>query len=312
MPIYTAHRLDVLGNPIDGYEVNDSHELGEVYLRPSDLERATTDVEDSNAILMALDDKGWTPGVGPEGEPAQLRWEGVDQDLEVLVPESAWAGWNGNDATRFIAMVDQPREGLTGAARNRQIERAHAAAEAKLNPGERLRSVDGLCPVLSLEHQEWQGDSGPDGDEVEFWNLVVEHKHDRKKYRAVGPCHSCSPPGILVEMIEDDTGRVVTQRCDECSLYESDQDAERALHKLHGYTLRIAVGFYRALERIGVEVSVDDGDTSDRFEWPLAEWMERKTLGFDPMTSEKLRPSKAQLQELLVALDHFMETGKKL
>ncbi len=311
MPIYEARSLDVLGNPVDGYEVNDYRALGEVYLSPTALETATSDVEDSNSILRELAAKGWLPE-RPHA-PEQIEWEGVDQDLIVYAPDNAWAGFIG-DEPRFISMMEPPRLGLTGGARNRQIERDRAAAEAKLRTDETLDMVEGRRPVLELAHQEWRGDGGPDADGVEFWNTVIEYKHDKKTYRKVGPCGSCMPPGILVEMTEDDTGRVTTQRCDECNLYEDDVEAERALHKIRGYGLAIELGFYTPEGRIGIEVRAGDvGDNgaenvSDRFEMPMVDWNSRPTLGFDPVTGEELLPTKSQVSEILVSLDKFLET----
>ncbi len=315
MPIYSVRSLDVLGNPVDGYEVNDTRRLGEVYLRPEALERATSDA-DTNEILQALANRGWL--IEDPTVPERLEWEGVDQDLVVLTPEDAWVGELEDEprmnGPRFIAMVEPMRASLSTSARNRQAEQNRAVMEAKLQPNEHLHTVEGLRPTLELAHQEWRGDNGPDGDDVEFWNTVIEYKKDARKLRKHGPCGSCSPPGILTEMNGDEIEGGETQTCDECGIYASDLEAERALHKIRGYGLSIEFGFYAAEERIGIEVRAGDvGDngaenTSDRFEFDLAEWHRRPTLGFDPVTSEELVPTKAQVNEILVSLDRFMES----
>ncbi len=47
----------------------------------------------------------------------------------------------------------------------------------------------------------------------------------------------------------------------------------------------------------------------DRFEWDFAEWRERPRFGFDPITSKELpAPTKAQLAEVFVAMDKYLET----
>ncbi len=307
MPLYEARSLDVLGNPVDGYEVNESHVMGDVYIPPHPETQTGLFDAFNRAVSDALVDRGWLAQPNNRGQ-GEYEIEGPEAGLlTVLGPEAAWAGAvDGPRRDRFIDMIRLD---------DRASTRARTNATTQLQSGEQLVRVDGMRPLVDLEPQQL-ADDGPADAEVEFWNTVIEYKHDKKKYRAVGPCGSCSPPGILVEVEEGDTGNVVTQRCDECRIYDDDQSAEQALHKIRGYALTIELGYYADTERIGVEIRAGDvdrgeGNTSDRFEWPLADWQRNPTFGFDPVTSEPLAPTKEQVDEILVALDHFMETGKQ-
>lgn len=46
---------------------------------------------------------------------------------------------------------------------------------------------------------------------------------------------------------------------------------------------------------------------NDSFEWYLADWQRKPTLGFNPLTREEIIPNKKQVEEILVALDQFLE-----
>ncbi len=70
------------------------------------------------------------------------------------------------------------------------------------------------------------------------------------------------------------------------------------------HTVEVTLGYDDG--QLGVEL--DPIGVSDRFEWSLADWQRRPTFGFDPVTSEELRPTKAQVQDILVALDRYLES----
>ncbi len=42
--------------------------------------------------------------------------------------------------------------------------------------------------------------------------------------------------------------------------------------------------------------------------WPLKMWMDRPSFGIDPATGKEIRPTRAQINDILVALDAAMET----
>ncbi len=312
MPLYEARSLDVLGNPVDGYEVNDTRRLGEVYIPPHPETQTGLFEAFSQHVLGALADRGWTSS---STEGYEVRDE--DEAIGILSHEEAFVGDNDNDGPRFIAMspISQIDRNAAGNETGRRMyHRARAAAEEQLHEDEELLLEEGDRPALSLHPQELT-DQGPAEAEVEFWNVVYEYSRDARQRRARGPCGSCRPPGILQEM-ESDRG-VNTERCDECDIYPDDEHARVALAKLQGYNLSIELGFYADTQRIGVEVRAGDvdegeGNTSDRFEWDLAEWQRHPTFGFDPVTSEPLAPTAKQVEEILVALDHFMTTGRML
>ncbi len=161
MPLYLVRSLDVLGNPVDGYEVNDTRSLGELYVRPpfgpEDL---------GQQILEALEGTRWLDGL--DGVSIE---DNGDDDLEVTAAETAFVvlgdepGPDGG--TRFVSMA----EGLppltaaltaSGASLTdrRRYERSRQKAEDQLDLGEVLDVLDGHRPVLSLEGQ-FISDSGP-------------------------------------------------------------------------------------------------------------------------------------------------------
>ncbi len=241
MPIYEVRSLDVLGNPVDGYEVNDTRRLGEVYLPPG----STYD----EGVINALVEKGFLTENAVELLHAnELAVEDVDDQIEVQTREVAFSGDNDNDGARFIEMApDAPPNSA-------KYRRAQESAERALEEGETLQFDEGYRPWLNLMNlQEYVKGLKP------FWST---------KFKRFGQFE----PIEIVASISPDF--------------------------LH---IQFEVG----------PGGIGSG-SDDEFNWHLADWNRRPTFGFDPITSEEIRPTTDQLAEILVALDHFMETGKRM
>jgi hypothetical protein len=241
--------------PIDGYEVNDTRRLGEVYVQPYLLfvddmtaDAAALDV----SIVAALVDRKWLSVGAPRLlEEGRLQFDHQGDGLVTIEEqETAFVGDVGYSNPRYIAIAP------VGAA---AFERARSQAERRLEPGENLLTGDGFRPILELEQQFTSDDirHGPGR------SLVWETK--------------TPVPASEGNMTPDE------------------------------HTLHIEVVYSTESGRIGTVVTVLDSGLSDDFEWNLADWQRRPTLGFDPLTTEELTPTQKQLEEILVSLDAFLE-----
>ncbi len=211
MPLYSVRSLVAVGNPVDGYEVNDSRAAGEVYIRP------------------------WSDEAGPgleQDDPNVREVIGALADAELLGDEAGPVEVEFHDSLETeMILVNEPE----------------------------------YAPYLELERQILHG-GGPIIDRTQFWQHEI---HRRGGYDESSPFPRAP------------------------------------------YDIRFVLGYDAG--RLGVEVlvgaSVDPRPLTqrDRFEWDLAEWQRRPTFGFDPLTSEEIRPTKKQLAEILVALDQYLE-----
>ncbi len=75
------------------------------------------------------------------------------------------------------------------------------------------------------------------------------------------------------------------------------------------YTLIGSLSYISERQRIRIDVvSLRREKLLDVFEWPLDQWLDRPTFGFDPVNGELLPgPNERKLKEILVALDAEME-----
>ncbi len=192
MPIFSVRRLLCVGNPVDGYDVNDTRDAGEVYIPPSgELGMQDDQRPYERAVLKALADAEL---IGDEAGPGELEFEG--EAILVNEPVSAFvATREDSDEERFIAMCPEgsllvPGNGPGGMVERhppptrRQSQRFEAArqrAAAELQGGELVDVVDGFEPYYSLDPQEIPADS-----EV-IWKTVAH----------VGP----KTPGTEVEKV---------------------------------------------------------------------------------------------------------------
>lgn len=265
MPIYEARSLDVNGNPVDGYEVNDTRSLGEVYVQPASLfdDDMTADAAGwSDAIIAALVDRKWLSVNAPRMlEAGELELEFNDREVTISEFEEAFVA-QLDDALkdRFLEMVPVPRP--TGQRRSHLEDRL----ADQLEEGEELGEQGGHRPIIALEEQ-WTTDQIRDGKHQVWEGRVL--------VPAAGGNMTPDEHEILIVVMYDEEGA-----------------------------------------RLGIDVTVlsRDGMTDpdhvgadDSFEWPLADWQRSPTLGFDPLTSEELEPTKQQLEEILVSLDAYLE-----
>ncbi len=295
MPLYATRTYDVWGNAAEGYEVNNSFSGPEVYIPPVETDREFIQIAVEEGVLgsnaLVLFDN------------AQLALEDEDEgEARVVVTLEVEIGVARRDGHRWLDV-----HGTVAEIQARAIE------DELLRAGEDVGDIEevaGWRPTVGFYEAELDGDGGPDEDGVQFWSVSITYPQDASEdyARRIGPCGACQPPGILQNM--DNGTTVGTERCDTCDTYPTDEAARIALLKINGYDLLIELGYYRDTERIGVEVVVGNmlrPHTSDRFEWPLAEWQRNPTFGFDPMTREELTPTPKQLEAILVSLDSFME-----
>lgn len=166
MPIYFVRRLDIVGNPVDGYEVNDSRDAGEVYIQPQSAFRddpTTAAAPYDYAIVEALVDGGLLSN--------QFALRGLEQgevtvdhadDIEVSTQETAFSGeWGVGGERRYIAMAP---EGDPASRRDTlTYERAQAAAEEQLLEGETLVVDRAPRPLYSLHDPLGPGGHRPAG-----------------------------------------------------------------------------------------------------------------------------------------------------
>ncbi len=239
MPLYEARSLDALGNPVDGYEVNDTRNLGEVYINPL----AAESMLNEGNIPYTLVDAGLLGGA------VEVDARSSD-DVTFVVLEEAFARSWPDGGTSFIEVMSQD-----GRARERMRQKLER--ELKMNgEGAELEVVDGYRPVLSLEPQFISDNIA----EEEFWS----------------------------------------------------SDPERHLASLthpNGWRTYIELAFDEESQRIQARVLVDDGNTSDAFEWQFVDWRKKPSLGWDPVSSEEIVPTKSQMEQILVAMDAFLESG---
>ncbi len=240
MPIYSVRSLDTVGNPVDGYEVNDTRNLGEVYV--ARLPERQLGYDYAFPFLTALITAEYLGDITRDDIRVEHSGDG---DVEIQLLETAYAGTIGNEP-RFIAMAPRSRS-------VREADRQRAAADAQLRTDEEMDFIDGFQPILSLEPQ-FISDSIRD-EKNKIWQLAFP--------------------------TEDDGLRLVE------------------------------VGYDGESQRIGVTVLVLDAKNVERavdeFEWPFLDWRQKPTFGFDPVDGEELKPTKKQLEEILVALDGALE-----
>lgn len=129
MPVFAPIRLDTLGNPVDGYEVNDSRSVRpDIYLPPDFTDQEVVealveaDILRSEALKFFADE--------------ELVVETGGQDLELLDRESAWAV---ND--QYVEMV--------GYLRDEPLERRRIAEHEGVDVDE-VVEVEGFRPFLAL------------------------------------------------------------------------------------------------------------------------------------------------------------------
>lgn len=217
MPIYEVRRLDVVGNPEDGYEVDDTHRLGEVYIRPLDPEEQG---ENDRDLAIRADYLAW-----------------------IVIEALVGGKWLSSTAPRAFERGELAVEEFAGIDGGMYVEETPVRGDRR--------------PIISLVPQDF-GTREHQGQV--FWRTTI---------------HVPATPGNGMP--------------DE--------------HQLE-----------IALTLLGeqIESLVTVGDTEDGFVWPFEEWRPRLTLGFDPLTSEELRPTEAQVEQILVALDYSLETGDEL
>ena len=239
MPIYTVSSLDVWGNAIDGYTVNDQFRQGEVYLQPGEDERGT---------VLALMRDGY-----------------LSDAAEALF------------ASGELQIGDDSGEG--------HIELVELQEEEFDEEGE---PVAGSMPILHLDENRLSYDEG-----LPFWRTLERFESKR------------SGPHLLdvVARYWDDTARTHNPILSFEVTARSAPGAERGPHNI-----------------------------SDKFQFFLEDWAkERKTplapffvgskfvgdkkagrVGFDPWTSDEVFLDTAQVQDLLIALDKFLETEEPI
>jgi len=215
MPLYEARRLLTTGNPIDGYDVNDTRPLGEIYIRPEANRQLDQGV--NNSLLDLLAEKDW---IGRQN--VEVVETDMDGQVTIYLAEEAYVGINADGEYRFLAMVDP-----TPARSVREADRRRAAAVRLLEDGEQIAVDNGggeMNPILQLDPQVLHGgelvnpkkyapggrgwspgtfwehiekytgmerrifanyDSGRVGFQIEVWDLdspVGEHNVDRFEY----------------------------------------------------------------------------------------------------------------------------------
>jgi len=337
VPIYSVHSLDVVGNPVDGYEVNDSRALREVYIPASLDSEFAIDGQDRNVCEALIANGTLDPAAREERLAGSLNFEygGPGEPITVTLNESAFAYMNREEETgdQFIAMVPSaPRE------------RARVRAQAEQNVPNADWEVDEVTnnrPILSLTPQELISDTDADlfVDKGVFWQTTLhfgprfvgdsdtvkvaiafsrilrerltpeEMRQVVERNRAEADRNICHSQDFAdANMVMNDAFEEVMDRGFDYGGDEADEEIWSAAWEMAKtydfeapYSLQVNVGYHDGW--IGIVVS--GPDASDRFEWPLQDWPH--TFGFDPLTSEEIRPAKKQLAEILVALDQALE-----
>lgn len=135
MPMFDVYRNSLLGNPVDGYEVNYRRQLKPVYIRPSA-------VADENELYAALE----VLGLIDSADTVDI--VDIDHGFELSVLEIAFVDENED----FIEMV--PEDPRARARRREQLLRSHDVVE----------EYGGPAPHVEIELQ------GMEPDESErFW-----------------------------------------------------------------------------------------------------------------------------------------------
>jgi len=329
VPVYSVRSLDVLGNPVDGYEVNDSRALREVYIPPSSADAAPWERVIVAALVEARVLSTLAPAALERGELTITH-----DDLTIEEQETAWVGLyegEGGDV-RFLEM----QSGRPG-------PRERASVSRMLEENETLGEVLGSRPIYSLEQQLLEGDFDEDGifrEEVlhfgprfvgdsntakvaNAFSRILRERLAPEELRQVvernraetnpDVCHSqdfCDANMAMNDAFEEAMDRGFDYGGDEADeeIWEAAWELAKTYDFTVPYRLHIEVSLQDEKSSIVIKVSVDDGDTSDTFWWPLADWQRNPSLGYNPTTGKKLKkPSERQLAEILVALDQALE-----
>lgn len=347
MGLYTVSSLDVQGNPVDGFEINDTRELGEVYIAPpreeigfQDPPRVRNQYETS--IFKALADAEF---IGDHGGELEIEFDdegGIDVNEQVRCFRGVLDRTN---VERFIEMAPPPDDNNRG-----RWVKAETAARAQLEDGEELEVVEGFMPILHCESQILHG-GGPVVDQTEFFRIKKPRsKRDeaqRLAFEFSAELRRRLSPEDMAEVVRRNAGEIDDRICHSGDFCDSNVYMAAAFETIFGrefhpfgpdaddtlwneawgiakewgfnppYDVEIILGYDSG--RLGIEVracragsphihpGVPD-DVTDRFEWDLADWQRHPTLGFNPADSEELKPTKKQLGEILVALDRYLET----
>ena len=268
MPIWTVMTLDVWGNAAEGFEINNQFRSGEVYIPPPPPPPAP-EADHQPTILEALIENGDLNSQAlREFEANTLQIEEGDGTIEISETDTELVVENRHGERRWLDYSGTLEEA-------REL-----ATEEALNPdrdgnllgeGERpddITEAEDQRPLLILEAQLTHG-GGPDEDDVALWRTTIH------------------VPASSGNMTPD----------------------EHDLEVVVGYGFRPR-GEWVDNQMLGVEVVLlNEGrpEASDRFEWHINDWQKKPHLGFDPLTREKLKPTKKQVEEILVATDQFLE-----
>ncbi len=226
MPIYEVRSLDVWGNAVDGYEINDQRRIGEVYLRPTDGDPD---------VLQPLIDAGLLRNLPDDDLQVEISGDGEGIEISELVVEDVLI----RDEDENVARDDNG-----------------------------TREVQGERPLLEL-HRVRLSD-GEDADT--FWTLEYDGLRDLR--------------GNDYKLIINASFELKKNRW-----VDGDEPREPILS-------------------FGILPMFNAGPGEpDTFDFYFADKKWRKSIGFDPITSEPFKLSKDQISDMLVALDEFMEKG---
>ncbi len=99
MPIYLVHSLDVWGNPVDGYEINEERDIGEVYIPVRHEE------ENDVSIIAALVERRFLSSTAQrafDDERILIGGAPGDEDIEIFERDTALSAVNEDGEERFI------------------------------------------------------------------------------------------------------------------------------------------------------------------------------------------------------------------
>lgn len=158
MPFYTVYSLDVWGNPVDGFEVNDRFKQGKIYLRPGLASGVPPDAELRGVVDVLI----------KENFLNDLALEAFDRgDLQVTD-----FGYGSFELAELEADAEEDGD---------EVTEAHKPILSLEEEADRERSGDGV-------HYFWSAELTPaldiqayfDDEELSFWVSAVDAKLERE------------------------------------------------------------------------------------------------------------------------------------
>lgn len=271
MPLYEVRSLEVRGNPVEEYEVISRRPVGEVYIRPESGD-------------VSFDDPHGASAFETEVIVGLMQFQMLDEDaLEALGQSNLRVMTDGG-----LLWIEEYEEAFVKVTNPDEAEYEEFIERVE-HPG--TPRADRRQAELQADVDEAQERNRVNqGDEV----FVETREGFRPRYQLV------AQPNVPY-VSEDGIG------------FWDDTLYDVKNHKVSGHELHLGLG-YDVDEKIGARIVAEVIVThhnrpgaTDRFVWPLEDWQRRPSLGWDPLTSTEMHPTKAQLEAILVALDQYLE-----